>query len=187
MRMLGFIQWMVSWRFREQFLFYDACQNRSTSVGRVSLVKAVDPSMLDALSPTAAGGLVAGAPSASPGQKAWAGVGQGVLGAHVLEQLDPVMLASLPADAQQQDAVIYDWATGARQLDSAVLFQDICCADDHSGGGVGRGVVQNPICTPFGLAAAAKRLPILDLPPEQSSDFSISRGFRQKRPRRSRP
>ena len=36
------------------------------------------------------------------------------------------------------------------------------------------GVVQNPICTPFGLAAAAKRLPILDLPPEQSSDFSIS-------------
>ena len=78
MRMLGFIQWMVSWRFREQFLFYDACQNRSTSVGRVSLVKAVDPSMLDALSPTAAGGLVA-CFSASPGQKAWAGVGQGVL------------------------------------------------------------------------------------------------------------
>ena len=169
LRMEGLIQWMLSWPFRERFLFYDACQNPSASVGRVSLVEGFDPPGLKAL-PVAPNGRLLACYSASPGQRAWAGAGEGVLVRHVVGQLDPAALAAMPADAEQQDAVLYDWTTGARRLDLLPLFQRIV-VPAITAEAAQAGVAQNPIWQPFGGAADA--FPILDLPPEPSSDLSI--------------
>jgi len=172
MRMQGYIQWMLSWQFRDQFLFYDACQNPSTSIGRVSLVKAIDPPMLDALPVTFTGGMLA-CFSASPGQTAWAGTGDGVLVRHVLEELDPDALAGMAPDAQQQDSVMYDWSTGSRRLDLRSLFGAII-APAITEEAAKAGNAQTPICIPYGTATASPFSPILELPDEPTSDITVT-------------
>jgi Caspase domain len=172
MRMYGFIQWILSWPFRDQFLFYDACQNPSTSVGRVSLVKAIDPPMLDALPVAVTSGMLA-CFSASPGQTAWAGTGEGVLVRHVLNELDPDALAQMPLDAQQQDSVMYNWLTGSRRLDLRRLYGTIV-APAVTEEAAEAGNAQAPICVPYGTALASLYSPILDLPDEPTVDLTIN-------------
>jgi Caspase domain len=74
-----YLEFFRSWPYRDQFLFYDACQNPTAAIGQVSPVQAegpdrargtYDPSDLNAMTACY---------SASAGQRAWDGKGHGIL------------------------------------------------------------------------------------------------------------
>jgi len=162
LRLQGLVEWAVRWPFSRQFLFYDACQSASASVGRVSLVEPQDPTVLAAL-PVQFSGALLECSSASPGQTAWAGTGKGVLVRHVLHAIEAATSSSLPDDAQEQDSILFDWTSGRRELDLRRLFNDIVApAITQEAGAAGN--IQNPRCVAHGLAQQTPTSPIVSLP-----------------------
>lgn len=169
-----YIRWFQSWPYRDQFLFYDACQNPTAAIGQVSAVQATGPDPDPATyRPLDGNGLIA-CYAVSPGQEAWAGDGSGVLTSQVIGELDPAHWASLSADAEQQDAILYDWTTGERRVDLKDLFNSIIKpaieAQVTAAGHIG----QTPYCQLNGRAEVEDQAPILTLPPEPCSQVSIS-------------
>ena len=98
-----FITWFCSWRYRDQFLFYDACQDATASVGQLSSVQASGPDPPPgAYEPDPEVGLAA-CYACRAGQTAWAGDGRGVLIRHSLDELEPTLWDNLDPDAPEQD------------------------------------------------------------------------------------
>lgn len=171
-RMDGFIQWMLSWRYREQFLFYDACQNPTAEIGRVSLVNGTDPPGLGGLPINAASGML-GCYSASPSQTAWAGDGEGVLMRHVLDALDPDALEALDPDDEMQTVIMHDWRSGRRLVNMRALFEDIL-APAISEEAAAAGNQQSPIAIAYGQAQATSAVPILALTDDVTVDLTVT-------------
>jgi S-(hydroxymethyl)glutathione synthase len=168
-----YLLYFLSWPYRDQFLFYDACQTPTAAIGQVSPVQAegpdrtrgnYDPSDLNAMTACY---------SASAGQKAWDGKGHGILVGHVLRELDPDKLRQLRPTDRQQNSVLYDWSSGARQLDLKLIFDDVigqAVQQDASAAGNS----QQPYCDRLGRAAKERKSPILDLDPELATKVKLS-------------
>lgn len=167
------LRWFQSWPYRDQFVFYDACQNTIASVGQIAPVQAQPPQF-------AAGTytpLITNAQtvcwSASPGQRAYAGDGRGVMMRKILAQLDVEALAALSPDAQQQDAILYNWDTGARVVDLKPLFDNLV-APEMEAEAASAHLLQTPVCQQFGRALSEARSPILTLPGEPATALRIT-------------
>jgi hypothetical protein len=172
-RLDGLIYWIVRWQFKEQFLFYDGCQDPSTSVGQVSWAVPVNP-MPDSALPVPIFGALLACLAASPGQYAWAGSDQGVLVRHVLGAIEAALDPGLSPDAQEQDSIQFDWTTGKSQLDLRSLFINIVApAITEEANRLGR-VTQTPECSPEGLAKQKSVSPILDLASTHCTKLTIN-------------
>ena len=158
-----FITWFCSWRYRDQFLFYDACQDATASVGQLSSVQASGPDPPPgAYEPDPEVGLAA-CYACRAGQTAWAGDGRGVLIRHSLDELEPTLWDNLDPDAPEQDKIQYDWATGRRVVDLDKLFNDIIAEKIMEAANAGQ-KFQSPFCQPHGRALVDGFSPILELP-----------------------
>lgn len=168
-----YLEFFRSWPYRDQFVFYDACQNPTAAIGQVSPVQAegpdrargtYDPSDLNAMTACY---------SASAGQRAWDGKGHGILVGHTLCELDLDKLKQLQPTDRRQNSVLYDWSSGARQLDLKLIFDDVirrAVQQDASAAGNS----QQPYCERHGRAAKEGKSPILDLDPEVATKVKLS-------------
>jgi caspase domain-containing protein len=167
-----YIDWFRSWRYRDQFLFYDACQDDTASLGQISPVYASGPD--------AQPGTYAQDPnvsftvcySCSPGQRAWAGDGRGVLVRFALEELAPALWANLHPDDPEQDAIQYDWLTGSRVVDLDRLFTNIIAGKIVQAAGTAKRY-QTPLCQSFGRALVDGFSPIMELPPLTTTTVNV--------------
>lgn len=174
MKINEYIRWFLSWPYRDQYLFYDACQNPTAAIGQVSAVQATGPDPDPATyAPLDGSGLTA-CYAVSPGQEAWAGDGSGVLIGQVVGGLDPARWAKMAADAQEQDAVLYDWTTGQRRIDLKALFNGVLKPAIEMEVAAAGHVGQTPFCQLHGRALDEDRAPVLVLPQEPCSQISIS-------------
>jgi hypothetical protein len=157
-----YIPWLRSWRYRDQFLFYDACQDATASVGQLSSVQASGPDPLPGTFQPDSGVAFTACYACSPGETAWAGDGRGVLVRHSLDELDPKLWDDLHPDAPEQDAIQYDWTTGARVVDLDKLFTNIIAVKITEAANVGQ-KFQTPFCQSYGRALVDGFSPILEL------------------------
>jgi S-(hydroxymethyl)glutathione synthase len=168
-----YLEFFRSWSYRDQFLFYDACQNPTATIGQVSPVQAegpdrargtYDPSDLNAMTACY---------SASAGQRAWDGKGHGILVGHTLCELDLDKLKQLRPTDRRQNSVLYDWSSGARQLDLKLIFDDVIGpAVQQAASAAGNS--QQPYCERHGRGAKEGKSPILDLDPEVATKVKLS-------------
>lgn len=168
-----YVDWFLSWNYRDQFLFYDACQDQTTSVGRISPVEPSGPDAAPgsyAINQSAA--LTACYPC-SEGETTWAGDGHGVLVRNVLAAMAPAAWTDLDPDAPEQDAIDYNWTTGERVVDLARLFRNIISQRiRNAANSVGK--YQTPFCQPYGRALRDGCSPLLKLPTLKSTDVNVA-------------
>jgi S-(hydroxymethyl)glutathione synthase len=168
-----YLEFFRSWPYRDQFLFYDACQSPTAAIGQVSPVQAegpdrargtYDPSDLNAMTACY---------SASAGQRAWDGKEHGILVGHTLRELDLNKLKQLRPTDRRQNSVLYDWSSGARRLDLKLIFDDVIGqAVQQEASAAGNS--QQPYCERHGRAAKEGKSPILDLDPEVATKVKLS-------------
>jgi hypothetical protein len=167
------LRWFRSWAFRDQYVFYDACQNMIVATGQVSPVRVRLPDIAsDAYTPSIENAQTV-CWSASASQRALAGNGRGVMMRKILDQLDPDALAALPPEAQQQDAIIYNWATGERGVHLKPLFDNLVAPDIEAEAAAGD-ILQTPRCHQFDRALDVPPPIILALPPEPTVKLTVS-------------
>ncbi|WP_029557431.1 caspase family protein [Xanthobacter sp. 91] len=160
---IEYIEWFRSWRYRDQFLFYDACQDDTASIGEISAVEASGPDApAGTYSPDPAVAFTV-CYACSPGERAWAGDGRGVLVRYSLAALDPTFWNAVDANAPEQDAIVYDWGTGKRVVDLVRLFTNTIAAKIEDAANAGDRY-QRPFCQSHGRALADGYSPILQLP-----------------------
>ncbi|WLB72536.1 caspase family protein [Bradyrhizobium elkanii] len=159
-----YIEWFQSWKYKDQFLFYDACQDTTASIGQISSVQAQGPDAPPGSYKPAPGNALTACYACSAGERAWAGDGRGVLVRYSLEELDPTLWANLQADDPEQDAIQYDWTTGARTVDLGRLFTNIISVKISQAAASAQ-KFQTPFCKPHGRALIDGFSPIVELPP----------------------
>ncbi len=167
-----YITWFRSWRYRNQFLFYDACEEATASVGQLSSVQASGPGPLPGTYEPDAGVAFTACYACSPGETAWAGDGRGVLVRHSLDELKPTLWDDLHPDAPEQDAIQYDWATGGRVVDLNRLFTNIIAAKIVEAANTGE-KFQTPFCQPHGRALVDGFSPVLELPALSTTTVTV--------------
>ena len=165
----AYVEWFRSWRYRDQFLFYDACQDATVSVGQISPVQALGPDAQPGTFQPDNEVSFTACYACSAGQTAWAGDGRGVLIRYALEELDPNLWDKLHPDDQEQLAVKYDWKTGARVVDLDGLFTEIIALKIME---VSK-TYQTPFCQPYGRASVDGFSPILELKPLPTSTVTV--------------
>lgn len=167
-----YIEWLRSWRYRDQFLFYDACQDDTASIGEISAVGASGPDApAGTYSPDPTVAFTA-CYACSPGERAWAGDGRGVLVRYSLAALDPALWNAVDADSPEQDAIVYDWSTGKRVVDLSRLFTNTIAERIEDAANAGDRY-QTPFCQPHGRALADGYSPILQLPPLPTTNVTV--------------
>jgi hypothetical protein len=167
-----YIEWFQSWRYRDQFLLYDACQDATASIRQIGDVKGTGPAAVIGTykaDPTVA---FTACYACSPGERAWAGDGRGVLVRYALEELDPKLWAGLHDDDPEQDAIRYDWLTGARVVDLECLFTNIIAGKIADAANTGE-KFQTPFCQPHGRALVDGYSPIMELPPLPTATVKV--------------
>jgi hypothetical protein len=173
LRIDEYVNYFLSWPYRDQFLFYDACQNPTAVLGQISPVQAQGP---PATAGTYAPNLqyaMTACFSASAGQFAWAGTGRGVLVEHLLEEIANASAAGLSPTDRRQKSIIYDWSTGARQLDISILFNDVIAPKIQQAAGAANHS-QRPYCVQRERALTEGKSPILDLPTVSATRVNVS-------------
>ena len=158
-----YIEWFQSWRYRDQFLFYDACQDPTASLGQLSSVRAMGPDAQPGTYKPDPNNALTACYACSPGERAWAGDGRGVLIRYSIEELDPQLWADLQADDPEQDAIQYDWTTGARVVDLDRLFTNIISVKIAQAANSGQ-KFQSPFCKRHGRALIDGFSPVVELP-----------------------
>jgi hypothetical protein len=168
----AFIYWFCSLNYRDQFLFYDACQDDAASFDQISRLVPMGPrDPVGTYRPIASNAFTA-CFACSPGQTAWAGDGRGVLIRYALEKLDLSSWQTLDRDAPEQDAVDYNWATGERVIDLRKLFpQNIAPQITRAAADAGKS--QAPFCQSFGRALSEDAAPILKLSPWPAASVTV--------------
>lgn len=121
-----YINWFRSFPYRNQFLFYDACQDWTAASGHISQVHAQgtgeDPGSYKPSKHNAFTALYA----CGAGETAWAGDNRGgVLIHHTLDALEPQKWVTLNPDGPRQEAIVYDWQMGTRSVNLQPLFQNL--------------------------------------------------------------
>jgi hypothetical protein len=168
-----YVNYFLSWPYRDQFLFYDACQNPTAVLGQISPVDPQGPDLKGGIYQPSPDCAMTACFSASAGQMAWAGTGRGVLVEHLLEEIANASAAGLSATDRRQKSVIYDWSTGARQLDMNILFKDVIAPKIQQAAGAANHS-QQPYCLPKGRALTEGKSPILDLAAAATTRISVS-------------
>ncbi|WP_316231116.1 caspase family protein [Bradyrhizobium sp. SZCCHNR1051] len=167
-----YIGWLRSWRYRDQFLFYDACQDATASVRQIGDVKGSGPTaVIGTYRPDPAVAFTA-CYACSAGERAWAGDGRGVLVRYALEELDPKLWAGLHNDDPEQDAIVYDWSTGTRIVDLNELFKNIISGKIMDVANTGDRF-QTPFCQPLGRALVDGYSAVMALPPIATSTVNL--------------
>ncbi|WLB09516.1 caspase family protein [Bradyrhizobium elkanii] len=167
-----YIEWFQSWKYKDQFLFYDACQDTTASIGQISSVQAQGPDAPPGSYKPAPGNALTACYACSAGERAWAGDGRGVLVRYSLEELDPTLWANLQADDPEQDAIQYDWTTGARTVDLGRLFTNIISVKISQAAASAQ-KFQTPFCKPHGRALIDGFSPIVELPPLPTAAVTV--------------
>ena len=158
------IRCLLSYPFREQFLFMDGCQNFSYSPA----VRRKFRTTLDGASVTpdeANNGLVT-VFGASMGELAQERNGRGAFLGTLLPVLDPMLLASMPPQQGLGRAITLDFQTGESLID---LEQLVGWAREAM---QAEGIAQTPSCGKHGRAAAGA-MPLLRLPALSTSEVTV--------------
>jgi chaperonin GroEL len=167
-----YLEYFRSWPYRDQFVFYDACQNPTATLGQISAVQAQGPDFKKGLYEPSKWTAMTVCYSASSGQRAWAGNGHGILVDHALRELDPEKLKQLKPTDRRQNSVLYDWSSGARQLDLKLIFDDVIGqAVQQEASAAGHS--QQPFCERHGRALIEGKSPIFDLAPEVATGVNL--------------
>jgi hypothetical protein len=168
-----YLDYFRSWSFKDQFVFYDACQNPTSVIGQTSAVQAQGPDPDRGTYDPLPGNALTACYSASPGQRALEVEGRGLLIRRLLVELDLPRLETLSPADPRQNCVRYDWYTGARQLDLKEIFDSQvrpaivskAAAQEYS---------QTPHCERHGRANIENASPVLELSKQPTIKVSIS-------------
>jgi hypothetical protein len=167
-----YIEWFQSWRYRDQFLFYDACQDSTASLGQLSSVRAVGPDAQPGTYKPDPNNALTACYACSAGERPWAGDGRGVLIRYSLQELDPQLWADLQADDPEQDAIQYDWTTGARVVDLDRLFTNIISVKISQAANSSQ-KFQSPFCKRHGRALIDGFSPVVELSPLPTATVKV--------------
>ncbi|WP_157862116.1 hypothetical protein, partial [Methylobacterium sp. Leaf361] len=158
-----YLRYFLSWSFRRQYVIYNACKEPIATIGQVSPVTPQGPQQAPETYNVVASNALTVCHAAAPDEKAWAGAPGETLVSFLCRALDLERLGTMEPADPLQSAVIYDWDTGAREIDLKEVF-DLAVGPSYALRALAAGNRQTPFCQRFEMAERTGRSPIFDLP-----------------------
>lgn len=158
-----YLRYFLSWHFERQYVVYNACKEPIATIGQVSPVTPEGPPLPPENYKVAPDNALTVCHAAAPDEKAWVGNKEGTLISYLLRELAPARLGGMEPGDTMQSAVIYDWETGAREIDLKVVF-DLAVGPAFRFRAQAAGNLQTPFCHRLGAAERIGCSPIIALP-----------------------